>query len=770
MATLKCKSCGNPLTVREGQQIVQCDHCDVVQTIPKLDDESKLKMFERATELRLRCEFDQATNVFQSITLQFPDEAEAYWGLCLCKYGIEYVDDPSTLAKIPTCHRTYHQSILTDTNYLAACQYADTSSKYRYEEEAQEIDRLQKKILEISRTEQPFDIFICYKETDDLTGIRTNDSIAAQDIYTELVKDGYSVFYSRVTLRSKAGSEYEPIIYAALSSAKVMLVLGNQKEYFEAVWVKNEWSRFLDMTQSEKKTIVVCYENIKPEIDLPVQLRNIQALDMGNKIFFNDLLNSIERVIPRKPQFHTQGVKSEEDLSATPYRKELNFDDGVYVGAALGNRPHGFGTRFFTNGNKYEGNWNMGNMHGQGTFFYSNGDSWSGEWNNGRAWNGSGIYKTSGETPVVNVILNHCGKMKINVIQSIRELTGATLAKAKSIAENTPKIIQKNISMEDAVNVKKTFESIGAKVSIEKINGVFETYEGTLKQGALIGTGKKYTNGKLTHEGIFENGKLNGKGTAYLPNDMSCSGDFKDGWPWNATGTYALKGKSSWRFTGDWIEGEPNGEGVIESTEGTVTGNFQKGLNGIVTWKFKDGRTYEGTIKNAVICGNGKLFASNGKLRYEGEFTDSQVSGEGIWYSDYGWRYEGNMLKGKLHGQGTMYYPQGTWTGEWKDDRRWKGNGLIIFYDDKGQPTGKFFNGYMVNGKAAGHGILRFEDGSRFDGDFLEDNYYNGVVYNANNQVIDTYVNGVSQRQKANDRNAAIAGTALGILRGFTGI
>ena len=106
MSVLKCKICGGQLQVETGKSTAQCKYCDSVQTIPKLDSEEKIKLFEKATELRLRCEFDQAAGVFQNIVTQFPDEAEAYWGLCLCKYGIEYVDDPMTLKKIITCYRT----------------------------------------------------------------------------------------------------------------------------------------------------------------------------------------------------------------------------------------------------------------------------------------------------------------------------------------------------------------------------------------------------------------------------------------------------------------------------------------------------------------------------------------------------------------------------------------------------------------------------------------------------------------------------------------
>lgn len=49
----------------------------------------------------MNAEFDRAATVYVSITGEFPEEAEAYWGLCLCKYGIEYVDDPLTGKKIP---------------------------------------------------------------------------------------------------------------------------------------------------------------------------------------------------------------------------------------------------------------------------------------------------------------------------------------------------------------------------------------------------------------------------------------------------------------------------------------------------------------------------------------------------------------------------------------------------------------------------------------------------------------------------------------------
>lgn len=704
MAVLKCKMCGAPLEVTEGQQTVKCQYCDSVQTVPRVDDELKIKMFERATELRMNCEFDQAAVVFQNITTQYPDEAEAYWGLCLCEYGIEYVDDPKTGRKVPTCHRTNPTSILGELNFTKACQFASPVAKLQYEEEANVIEGLQKSILQISRAEQPYDVFVCYKETDDETGLRTEDSIAAQDIYTGLTDEGYKVFFARHTLRSKAGSEYEPYIYAALSSAKVMLVIGSKPQYFNAVWVKNEWARYLGMMQQGVKTIIPCFKQIDVG-DLPVQLRHFQALDMEGVLFYGNLLNSIERVIGKpsravQPPVTAAAPKPANVSDVAASRKEFNYDDGVFVGEAVGNRPHGFGTRFYTDGRKYEGNWNLGNMHGTGTFTYKNGDSWTGEWAEDKPLNGNGRYHL-----------------------------------------------------------------IDGKYS--------EWLEGTLKNGKLSGEGKRYVSEKLVEEGTFSNGKLHGRGVAYNSDGTACRGEFSNGQPYTATGSFPI-GRGDFIYTGEWINGGAEGHGLLKSADGKekVEGYFKGGLNGNVIWFFKNGKRYEGAIQNGQRHGRGRLISENNVLIYDGEYKDGKQHGRGVLYSPSGWKYEGEFKNGLKHGQGTMYYNQGSWTGEWKDGERFKGNGLIIFYDDKGNATGKFYNGYIVNGKAAGRGMLRFPDGSRFDGEFYNDEYYNGVIYNQYNQQTDTYINGRSQAaNRASTLNtiSSITDTALDFLKGLGG-
>ena len=296
MAILKCKMCGGDLEITEDINIAECEYCGTKQTVPLADNEKKLTLFNRANRLRMASEFDKAASVYENIISDFPEEAEAYWGLCLCNYGIEYVDDPATGKKIPTCHRSSFDSILDSNDFEMVMENADPVSRKQYRDEAKAIEELRKSILEVSSKEEPYDIFICYKETDE-KGDRTIDSVIAQDVYNELTQKGYRVFFSRITLEDKLGQEYEPYIFAALNSAKIMLAFGTDYEYYNAVWVKNEWSRFLQLiARGEKKTLIPCYKNIDA-YDMPREFARLQAQDMGKVGATQDLLRGIEKIL-----------------------------------------------------------------------------------------------------------------------------------------------------------------------------------------------------------------------------------------------------------------------------------------------------------------------------------------------------------------------------------------------------------------------------------------------------------------------------------------
>ena len=297
MSIFKCKMCGGTIEFNPGDTVGVCDSCGTKQTLPRLDDDRKANLYDRANHFRRNNDFDKAAGIYEQILNEDNTDAEAYWSLVLCHYGIEYVEDPQSRKRIPTVNRAQFTSIFDDDNYKSALHYADGYQKELYEDEAKAINEIQKGILAISQKEEPFDVFICYKETDN-SGRRTQDSVLANDLYHQLTQEGFKVFFSRITLEDKLGTAYEPYIFAALNSAKVMVALGTKPEYFNAVWVKNEWSRYLSLVKNSngKKMLIPAYKDMDP-YDLPEEFSHLQAQDMSKLGFMQDLIRGIKKIV-----------------------------------------------------------------------------------------------------------------------------------------------------------------------------------------------------------------------------------------------------------------------------------------------------------------------------------------------------------------------------------------------------------------------------------------------------------------------------------------
>lgn len=342
MIVYKCKMCDASLDINSGDTIATCPYCGTTQTLPRLQDDKKANLYERANHFRRNNEFDKAMEIYEQILNEDDTDAESYWSLILCRYGIEYVEDPATHKHMPTVNRAQFTSVFDDEDYKAAIRYADAKQKEIYEAEAQNINEIQKGILAISQKEEPFDIFICYKETDK-NGRRTPDSVLATELYHELTEMGYRVFFSRITLEDKLGIAYEPYIFAALHSAKVMVVLGTRAEYFNAVWVKNEWSRYLSlMKQGEKKVLIPAYRDMDP-YDLPEEFSHLQAQDMSKLGFMQDLVRGIDKIVAAEERKESVSVnetvvitgENGANVEALLKRGFLALEDGEWDNAGI---------------------------------------------------------------------------------------------------------------------------------------------------------------------------------------------------------------------------------------------------------------------------------------------------------------------------------------------------------------------------------------------------------------------------------------------------
>ena len=318
MAIFKCKMCGGTLEVTENNNVMTCEYCGTRQTLPKLNDDRRTNLYDRAGHFRRNNEYDKAMAIYETILNDDSTDAESYWSIVLCKYGVEYVEDPVTHRRVPTCNRTQLTSILADENYKQALEHALGIARSIYEEEAQAIDAIQKGILEISHREEPFDVFICYKETGN-DGRRTPDSVLAQELYHQLTQEGFKVFFSRITLEDKIGAAYEPYIFAALNSSKVMVVIGTKPEHFNAVWVKNEWSRYLNLIKSgAKNTLIPAYRDMDP-YDLPDEFSHLQAQDMGKLGFMQDLIRGIKKILNVDKPAEVKPTAVPETISQTGF-------------------------------------------------------------------------------------------------------------------------------------------------------------------------------------------------------------------------------------------------------------------------------------------------------------------------------------------------------------------------------------------------------------------------------------------------------------------
>ena len=339
MVIFKCKMCGGSIEVEEGASVGICDSCGTQQTLPRLDDERRANLYDRANHFRRNNDFDKASGIYEQILSEDNTDAEAYWSLVLCRYGIEYVEDPTTHKRVPTVNRTQFTSVFNDDNYKSALEYADGYQRSIYEKEANAINEIQKGILAISRKEEPFDVFICYKETDN-NGKRTPDSVLANDLYHQLTQEGFKVFFSRITLEDKLGTAYEPYIFAALNSAKVMVVLGTKPEHINAVWVKNEWSRYLSLVKQSggKKVLIPAYKDMDP-YDLPDEFSHLQAQDMSKLGFMQDLVRGIKKIVEQgdTKSGNEETVKQESITDNTALTAVKPFLERVFIFLEDGN-------------------------------------------------------------------------------------------------------------------------------------------------------------------------------------------------------------------------------------------------------------------------------------------------------------------------------------------------------------------------------------------------------------------------------------------------
>ncbi len=80
---------------------------------------------------------------------------------------------------------------------------------------------------------------------------------------------------------------------------------------------------------------------------------------------------------------------------------------------------------------------------------------------------GGGAAEAAVEKTEFDVVLAAIGEKKINVIKEVRAMTGLGLKEAKDLVEAAPKAVKEGISKDEAEQLKKKLEEVGATVELK---------------------------------------------------------------------------------------------------------------------------------------------------------------------------------------------------------------------------------------------------------------------------------------------------------------
>ena len=154
-------------------------------------------------------------------------------------------------------------------------------------------EAIRQRVVRNAKNIPQYDVFISYKSGDE-------EADWARECYKMLTKQQegkrYNVFYDEASLGAKQAG-WEPHIYAALKSAKCMILFASSLENMNSVWVQNEWKRFIYLQKSDpKKEIIVVGKNINPyELPDPA-MREEQMLTVGVDPWQNHVRSRVREI------------------------------------------------------------------------------------------------------------------------------------------------------------------------------------------------------------------------------------------------------------------------------------------------------------------------------------------------------------------------------------------------------------------------------------------------------------------------------------------
>lgn len=267
--------------------------------------------YDQAVDAQTARRFDEAIQLYKATNAAAEEadrDPEIRWRIIMCIYGIEYHKSGEIM--YPIIHRPIldpEATRMERRHLIERCEGREDALAL-YQERLKEIDRILQEYAELmGRQDWDYQVFLCVKQKDN--NEKTDDSRVAMDLYRKIKKLGLKVFNSEAPeCKATYNREWEPRILAALMRSKVLIVVGSCKEYFEAPWVRTEWSRYKWLMDREKATghtdrLIIPYR-IKGmnHRDIPQELQTMKQLPDSEGAERVELLEKTLRAVFKIPE------------------------------------------------------------------------------------------------------------------------------------------------------------------------------------------------------------------------------------------------------------------------------------------------------------------------------------------------------------------------------------------------------------------------------------------------------------------------------------
>jgi hypothetical protein len=401
--------------------------------------------------------------------------------------------------------------------------------------------------------------------------------------------------------------------------------------------------------------------------------------------------------------------------------ERIDYEDGsYYTGEVKDGEPHGHGKLVRLDVFEYIGNFCDGTFSGEGKITYPDGSVYEGEFHED-VRHGWGTF-----TSVKGKVYE--GDWVADKRHGLGKLTADDGRSYEGEWENDRPHGQGWRTEADGTKQGGTWERGDlveefdyrniTKNEILYTDGDIEKFVEEIVDNIPTGKGKLFYRNRNVYEGEVKDGKPNGYGKMIYDRYGVYEGNFVDGQR-HGFGKYTWQGGDQW-YQGNFVNGQKHGTGIIRWGDGEIfNGEFVDDQQHFGELELPNGDVYKGEMSNRAIHGTGEMTYANGDV-YVGSWRWNQRQGvgeltlscgevqKGLFLKHvfkFSLGYTGDEIDGKPHGHGILVYDNGDiYEGDFENGIP-HGKGKKEFFEHKDID---YYDGDWVNGSMTGSGKINY--------------------------------------------------------------